>query len=333
MTKRARSSSPPLKVWILFHRDLGSGAPEVFEALRFRETAERIGVDLEIFQPNGFDLICAPSPAWNVHYRGRELDKPDFVICRTGSETDYFTLAIMRHFERRGVGLVNGSGAIEAVADKLHTMQLLVRAGLPTPATILSKFPIDIELVERELGFPVVVKSLRGTRGVGVMKSEDRASFADLVGLLENRDASDLIFQRYIAASHGRDVRVLVIGGKTVAAMERRATDGGFKSNISLGGSAEQIEPTREMRELAERAAKMLNLDIAGIDLLYDESGYRICEANSAPGFEGLERCSGLDVPEMIFDYLATRRFHAKRHNWLRRLAGMASDPTRPDPR
>src|SRR5690606_21707861 len=142
-------------------------------------------------------------------------------------ETDYFTLAVLRHFERRGVRLINGSETIDLVADKLHTMQRLARAGLAIPATMLGKFPIDADVIEQELGFPVIVKTLRGTRGTGVLKCEDRNQFADLAGLLASAEAkADFLFQHYVRSSHGRDVRVLVIGGRVVAAMERRAPAG-----------------------------------------------------------------------------------------------------------
>ncbi len=117
---------------------------------------------------------------------------------------------------------------------------------------------------------------------------------------------AEFVLQHYIRASHGRDVRVLVVGGRVVAAMERRSQTGGFKSNVSLGGSAVAYNPPQDMVELAVRAAETLDLDVTGIDILFDEDGYRICEANSAPGFQGLERATGLDVPGAILRWIAT---------------------------
>lgn len=295
-----------LRGWILFHRDLDPALPEVPEILRFQETAAARDIDLLILKPHNFDIVAAPVDGWSVHYEGHSLERPDFILCRTGAETDYFTLAVLRHFERRGVRLVNGPEAIDLVADKLHTMQRLARAGLPIPATILGKFPMDTDVVEQELGFPVIVKTLRGTRGTGVLKCEDRRQFEDLAGLLESADAkADFLFQHYVRSSHGRDVRVLVIGGRVIAAMERRAPPGHFKSNVSLGGVGIAFTPTGEMAELAARAADTLGLEVAGIDILFDDDGYRICEANSAPGFQGLERACGIDVPDAVFDWIA----------------------------
>lgn len=300
-----------MRAWILFHRDLDISEPEAAEIFRFRETAERLGIDLEILKPQDFDLIVGLRRGWDTSYRGRELEKPDFIIARTGAETNYFTLAVLRHFERQGVHMVNGADAIESVADKLHSLQLLASRGIPIPRTILGKFPVDIDLIDKELGFPVVVKTVRGTRGENVMLCESREKFGELAGLLGGaRPGADLIFQRYISASHGRDVRLLVIGGKVAAAMERRAVDGGFRSNTSLGGTAVQFSPPAEMKALAINVARTLRLDVAGVDILFDEEGFRVCEANSAPGFQSLEAACAIDVPEAIYR-------HAVRHPFV----------------
>lgn len=294
-----------MRGWILFHRDLDPSLPEVPEILRFEEVALRRSIELHVLKPHNFDLVAGTIEDWSVHYEDRLLERPDFILCRTGAETDYFTLAVLRHFERRGVRLINGPEAIDVVADKLHTMQRLSRAGLPVPQTILGKFPMDVDLAEKELGFPVIVKTLRGTRGTGVLKCEDRGQFEDLAGLLASAEAkADFLFQHYVRASHGRDVRVLVIGGRVIAAMERRSPSGHFKSNVSLGGMAVAYTPTGEMAELAVKAADTLDLEVAGIDILFDEDGYRICEANSAPGFQGLERACAIDVPDAVFDWI-----------------------------
>jgi gamma-F420-2:alpha-L-glutamate ligase len=301
-----------LRGWILFRHDLDPSISEVPEVLRFQEAAIAAGIQLEVFKPQEFEFVVDGGETWTASYHDRPVERPDFVICRTGAETDYPTLALLRHLERRGVRLINGPATIELVADKLHTLQNLTRAGLPIPRTILGKFPMDPDLVERELGFPVIVKTLKGTRGAGVLKCEDRSQFEDLAGLLESAGAqADFIMQHYIRASHGRDVRVLVVGGRVVAAMERRSLTGGFKSNVSLGGVGIAYNPPPEMAELAVQAAETLGLDVTGIDILFDEEGYRICEANSAPGFQGLERACGLDVPSMILDWIVSTQSKA----------------------
>lgn len=297
-----------MRCWLFFHRELAPDVPEAPEVYRFQQAASKAGIELRVLQPRDFDLIVDSDDNWSAEYQGRKLPKPDLIIPRTGSETSYFTFAVLRHFERLGVAMVNGPAAIEAVADKLHTLQILSRAGLPIPKTILGKFPVDVNVVERELGFPVVVKTLKGTRGNGVLLCADREQFNDLAKLLDGANpGADFIFQQYIKSSHGRDVRVLVINGKAVAAMERRSSDGSFKSNISLGGVGTCFTPPDEMAQLAVRVTHALGLDVAGVDILFDTNGYRICEANSSPGFQGLEKACNVSVPDAIFDAMRTK--------------------------
>ena len=325
-----------MRCWLFFNRDVAAGVPEAHEVQRFQETAKHLDIELHVLKPSGFDLVVDSQHGWSASYDGRELEKPDLIIPRCGSETTYFTLAVLRHFERKGVAIVNGPAAIESVADKLHTLQILTRAGLPVPRTILGKFPVDVGLVERELGFPVVVKKLRGTRGAGVMLCQNRAQFDDLANLLDGATAgADFLFQEYIGASHGRDVRLLIIGGKLVAAMERQATDGGFKSNISLGGVAKRFNPSHAMAQLGVDVARELKLDVAGVDILFAGDGsYRICEANSSPGFQGLEQACRVNVPEHVFNAMAKRfsipllpseRLESKLEKTVRALFGIRS--------
>ncbi|WP_129648647.1 ATP-grasp domain-containing protein [Peristeroidobacter agariperforans] len=311
--------------WLLFHRELRRDVPEAAEVFRFQQSAAQAGIRLDVLNPRDFELIVDSTEGWSAVYQGRKLTKPDLIIPRTGSETSYFTLAVLRHFERQGIAMVNGPAAVEAVADKLQTLQILSGAGLPIPKTILGKFPVDVGVIERELGFPVVVKTLRGTRGNGVLLCVNREQFNDLATLLDGAQSSaDFIFQEYVKASHGRDVRVLVINGRAVAAMERRSTDGSFKSNISLGGVGTAFEPPPAMAELAVRVANTLGLDVAGVDILLDADGYRICEANSSPGFQGLEKACRISVPDAIFsamrDRLGLPTSVRRRTSWQRLL-------------
>jgi gamma-F420-2:alpha-L-glutamate ligase len=312
--------------WLFFHRELSPGVPEAAEVYRFMEVARRMDIELDVLQPRDFDLVVDSTEGWSALYNGRKLKKPDVIIARTGSETSYFTLAVLRHFERQGVAMVNSPAAIEMVADKLHTLQMLSKCGLPIPKTILGKFPVDVNLVEREVGFPVVVKTLKSTRGAGVVLCSDRGQFNDVANLLDDsRSGADFLFQQFIHASYGRDVRVLVINGKAIAAMERRATDGGFKSNISLGGEGVPFTMPESLANLAVRVAKALNLDVAGIDILFDADRYRVCEANSAPGFQGLEKACGISVPEEIFKVMRKKRVLSlmPRHTpWQRLVQG-----------
>jgi gamma-F420-2:alpha-L-glutamate ligase len=305
---RHKRAGTGLRGWLLFNSSVSEDVPEGHEILRFLESGRRRGIQLDVLKPRDFELIVSTERDWRAEYAGGKLPRPDFIIPRTGSETTYFTLAVLRQFERMGVAMINGADAVEACADKLQTLQLLSASGLPIPRTILAKFPVDVDVIEKELGFPVVVKTLRSTRGAGVVLCQDREQFDNLASLLgDSNPSADFIFQKYIRSSHGRDVRLLVIGGKVAAAMERRSRNGGFKSNISLGGIGASITPPPEMADLAVKAAEALHLDIAGVDLLYDERGYRICEANSSPGFVGLENACHISVPDKVFDFVSTR--------------------------
>lgn len=322
--------------WLLFHRELRRDVPEAAEVMRFQQASAAAGIRLDVLQPRHFELIVDAAHGWSAIYEGRKLAKPDLIIPRTGSETSYFTLAVLRHFERQGVAMVNSSTAVEAVADKLQTLQILASAGLPIPKTILGKFPVDVNVVERELGFPVVVKTLRGTRGNGVVLCANREQFNDLANLLDGaQSGADFIFQQYIKTSHGRDVRVLVINGRAVAAMERRSTDGSFKSNISLGGVGVAFEPPPAMADLAVRVAEVLGLDVAGVDILFDQEGYRICEANSSPGFQGLEKACRISVPDEIFTAMRSKLGlpASRRPPLWQRLLGTARHTLRVDMR
>jgi gamma-F420-2:alpha-L-glutamate ligase len=316
-----------MRCWLFFHRDVAPDVPEAPEVVRFQQTALKAGIELQVLQPRDFDLIVDSDHNWSAMYRGRALPKPDLIIPRTGSESSYFTLAVLRHFERQGVAMVNGPAAIEAVADKLQTLQIVSAAGLPIPKTILGKFPVDVGVVERELGFPVVVKTLKGTRGNGIVLCSSREQFNDLANLLDGANpGADFIFQQYIRSSHGRDVRVLVVNGKAVAAMERKSCDGSFKSNISLGGIGTRFDLPDDMAELAVKVSAVLGLDVAGVDILFDEKGYRVCEANSSPGFQGLEKACNVSVPELIFAAMRERLGLPARprgHSWRRFIGSL----------
>ncbi len=297
-----------MRGWLFFHHVPDEDVPEAFEIRRFIEAGRKRGVELEVLNPRKHDLIVSSERDWRAVYDGQMLPRPDFIIPRTGAETSYFTLAVLRQFERMGVAMINGAEAVEACADKLQTLQRLSASALPIPRTILAKFPVDVDVIEREIGFPVVVKTLRSTRGAGVVLCRDRNQFHDLASLLGDANpGSDFIFQQYIEASHGRDVRLLVVGGEVIAAMERRSTDGGFKSNISLGGVGATFDAPPAMKEIAVSATRALGLDVSGVDVLFDTNGYRICEVNSAPGFEGLEQACNVSVPDRILDFVQTR--------------------------
>ena len=299
-----------MEVWILFNEEIEAPSSEAFEIRRFMEEGRKMGIDVKVFKPEQFDLLVCNDDKQSVLIDGEFRNLPDFVLPRTYViDTGYFALAVIRQLERLGVKVFNGSQSIETVSDKLHTHQALIEGGLPTPRTMLAKFPVDVDLIERTIGFPVVVKTLLGVNGTGVFLMEDRKSFHDMMELLcETNPHIQLIFQKFIAKSVGRDIRLFVVDGKVVASMERRAKEGEFKANFSQGGSVAEFIPDAKAKDIAIMTAGILNLQVAGIDLLYaEDGGYTICEANSFPGFKGLESCCDVNIPQEIFKAMQRR--------------------------
>ena len=298
-----------MEVWILFNEEIEASSSEAFEVRRFLAEGRKTGVNVSVFKPEQFDLLVCNDDKETVLIDGQLMALPDFLLPRTYVvDTGYFALAVIRQLERLGVKVYNGSMAIETVSDKLHTHQALIEGGLPTPRTMLAKFPIDLDLVENYIGYPVVVKTLLGVNGTGVFLMEDRKSFRDMMELLaETNPNIQLIFQKFIAKSIGRDIRLFVVDGKVVASMERRAQEGEFKANFSQGGTVVEFIPDAKAKDMAIMTAGILNLQVAGIDLLYAEDGYTICEANSFPGFQGLESCCDVNIPEKIFNAMKRR--------------------------
>lgn len=294
-----------MEVWILSNDDVESSTGMAFELRRFLAEGRESGVDVKVFHPEDFDLLVTADDRESVLVNGKLMSLPDFQLPRgpsiQGAEA-YFSMAVIRQLKRLGVRTYNDAACIEMVADKLHTHQVLIEAGLPTPTTMLAKFPIDVDLIAEKIGFPVVVKTLLGVDGAGVFLMDDKKSFSDLMNLIaETNPNIQLIFQKFIAKSRGRDIRLFVVEGKVIAAMERRAKDGGFKANFSQGGSVIEIHPDEEAINLAIETARVLNIQVAGIDLLYTDDGYTVCEANTFPGFKGLESCCNVNVPREIF--------------------------------
>lgn len=293
-----------MKVWILYGDDIDSTADLAFEMRRFLSEGEKMGIEVKAFKPHQFDLLVTEEKRDQIIIDGKWTDLPDFIFPYFNhSDHSYFSLAIVRQFERMGVNVFNNADTLERVRDKLHAHQILAEESLPTPDTMLAKFPINVELVEETLGFPLIVKTLHGALGSGVFLIENAKSFEDLMTLVHETQPNILmIFQKFIASSKGRDLRVLVVEGKVIAAMQRTAKAGDFKANFSQGGSVAKFEIDKKAAEISIQTAKALDIQVAGIDLLFTEDGYTICEANTFPGFKGLEKATGVNVPEAIFN-------------------------------
>jgi len=288
------------KIWILSY-----GNDESFESNKILTTARANGLDAELLQPKYFDIIVNKSTSRSIRYKSQRVDMPNLVLTRTGSATNYFTAALYRQIEKFGIPVINTADSILTVKDKLLTSQILARSNLPTPKTMLMNFPVDSELVANEIGFPCVVKLVSGSKGKGIYLCQNKKFFDELMELVDNlKSRKSMIIQEYMDHAVGSDLRVWVIGGKTVVAMKRTAPQGDFRANISNGGTGETFEITEEIDFLARETARVMGLDIAGVDLLFDHEGFRICEANSSPGFEGIDQYCNTDMAQRIVDYV-----------------------------
>ena len=294
-----------MKVWILEKfKDFNS-----YTSNRFREVARDMEIELKLVAPEEFDLIVTKEGEKSILYNGNLVELPDCLIPRIGTVT-YYSLAIIRHFERLGVFILNSSQSMETAKDKLATLQLLATNNIPIPKTMLAKFPINILVIEKEFTYPLIIKTITGSKGKGVFLIEDGDKLNDLATLMEiSKDPTiNLILQEFVSSSRGRDIRIIVIGGRAIGAMLRTAKGNNFKANYSAGGLVEPYDLNPAIEWLAIESSRLIGLDIAGVDILFDkDNNYRICEINSYPGFEGFEKATGLNVPEEIFNYINLR--------------------------
>jgi len=239
-----------------------------------------------------------------VRYKGRSLDGFDAVIPRIGASITHYGLAVLRQFEMMGVYPLNESVAIGRSRDKLRSLQLLSRKGIGLPVTAFAHLTSQADdLIDMVGGTPLIIKLLEGTQGIGVVLAETRSSAKSMIEAFGGVEANILV-QEFIKEADATDVRALVIGGKVVAAMQRTGAPGDFRSNLHRGGKARSIKITPEERSTAVRAAKILGLNVCGVDMLRSNHGPVVMEVNSTPGLEGIETATGKDIAGMIIDFL-----------------------------
>ena len=287
--------------WILYKKKI----EESYETQRLVEEFEKQDIKVRVVNPQDVDIYVDRDDRKSIRVSGKSRPLPDFVIPRTGSGTTYFIKAIIRHLERLGVILINGSESIDAVKDKLYSQQILGQSNLPVPKTLLVKHPIDVEFVERSLNYPIIVKTLSGSFGAGVFLVEDRKQLRQLMRMAEiTKPSYNIIIQEFIEDLYGKDLRVFVLNGKVVGCMMRQSTDDDFRANITRGGEGIPYQITEEIEFLSGECARLLNLDIAGVDLLFNNGSYSICEVNSSPGFEGMDKFCKTNIAEQIVTYV-----------------------------
>jgi len=254
-----------------------------------------------------------------LHYRGENLLDFDAVIPRIGASITFYGTAVLRQFEMMGVFPVSESVAISRSRDKLRSMQLLSRDGVGMPKTGFAHSPDDVQdLIKMVGGAPLVIKLLEGTQGIGVVLAETKKAAESVIEAFMGLKANILI-QEFIKEAGGADIRCFVIDGKVVAAMQRQAPEGEFRSNLHRGGSATLVKLTPKERATAVKAAKVMGLNVAGVDILRSDRGPLIMEVNSSPGLEGIEAATEKDVAGMIVEFIERR---AKPHRTRTRGKG-----------
>jgi ribosomal protein S6--L-glutamate ligase len=275
----------------------------LYSTSRLVEAARARGHEIKVINP----LRCymnVTSHRPSIHYNSSELSGFDAVIPRIGASITFYGTAVVRQFEMMGVYSLNESVAISRARDKLRSLQLLARKGIGLPVTGFAHSPDDIhDVIKMVGGAPLVIKLLEGTQGIGVVLAEtEKAAESVIEAFLGLR--ANILVQEFIREAGGSDIRCLVIGDKVVAAMKRTGKEGDFRSNLHRGGTAELIRITPEERSTATRAAKVMGLNVAGVDILRSNHGPVVMEVNSSPGLEGIEAATGKDVAGMIIQFL-----------------------------
>ncbi|HEV7165013.1 MAG TPA: 30S ribosomal protein S6--L-glutamate ligase [Gammaproteobacteria bacterium] len=254
--------------------------------------------------------IAADNP--EIHFKGRKLDGFDAIIPRIGASVTFYATAILRQFEMTGVFTLNDSDAILRARDKLRSLQLLSREGIGMPATGFAHAPDDTEDLMALVGdAPVIIKLTEGTQGQGVVLAETRQAAESVIDAFRGLDAHFLV-QEFVKEARGADLRCFVVGGKVVASMKRQARSGEFRANLHRGGSAEAVRLTRTERDMALKAADVIGLNVAGVDIIRSGEGPMILEVNSSPGLEGIEAATKKDIAGAIIKFVEKR---ARKHN------------------
>ncbi|MGY6030239.1 30S ribosomal protein S6--L-glutamate ligase [Phytobacter sp. AG2a] len=275
----------------------------LYSCKRLREAATSRGHQIEILDPLSCYMSIDPA-ASAVHYKGRQLPHFDAVIPRIGSAITYYGTASLRQFEMLGSYPLNESVAIMRARDKLRSLQLLARQGIDLPVTGIAHSPDDTsDLIAMVGGAPLVVKLVEGTQGIGVVLAETRQAAESVIDAFRGLNAHILV-QEYIEEAKGRDIRCLVVGDEVVAAIERQAKEGDFRSNLHRGGVATVATITPRERELALAAVKTLGLDVAGVDILRANRGPLVMEVNASPGLEGIEKTTGVDIAGKMIHWI-----------------------------
>jgi ribosomal protein S6--L-glutamate ligase len=287
------------------HIAILSQKPETYSTRRLVEAGEVRGHRMSIINYMQCTMVIA-SHRPKIAYMGEPLTDVDAIIPRVAAPHTLYGTAVVRQFEMMGVYSVNGSQAIARSRDKLRSLQILSRKGIGLPVTGFANAAKDVQgLIQEVGGPPLIIKLLEGTQGIGVVLAETQNAAESVIDAFRNLNANILV-QEFIAEANGADLRCFVVGTRVVAAMQRQAAPGEFRSNIHRGGTGTKVKLTPEERTIAVSAAKAMGLHVAGVDIIRSNHGALVIEVNSSPGIEGIEQATEKDVAGRIIEYVET---------------------------
>lgn len=283
-----------------------SCSPRCYSTRRLKEAAKQRGHKATVLNTLKFAIdVDTGSP--DLYFRSKQLSDYDAVLPRIGASITYFGTAVVRQFEQMDVFCANTSGGISNSRDKLRSLQILSRHHIGLPQTTFVRDKKDVlPAIERVGGSPVIIKLLEGTQGVGVILA-DSVKIAEAIIETLQSTRQNVLVQKFVAESKGRDIRAFVVGDQVIAAMRRVAQGQEFRSNVHRGGRTEPVELDDNYKQTAVRAAQIMGLRVAGVDMLEGKDGPQIMEVNSSPGLEGIETCTQLDIAGAIVDYIAAQ--------------------------
>ncbi|MGQ8338430.1 30S ribosomal protein S6--L-glutamate ligase [Sunxiuqinia sp. A32] len=275
----------------------------LYSTERLIEAGKQRGHDMQIVDHSKCDLVIEKKKP-SVIFRGNHLEGVDAVIPRIGASVTFYGTAVVRQFEMMKVFTAVESQALVRSRDKLRSLQILSRAGLGLPKTVFTNYSRNVkDIIDSVGGAPVVIKLLEGTQGLGVVLAETENAAESVIEAFNGLKAR-VIIQEFIKEAKGSDIRAFVVDGVVVGAMKRQAKKGEFRSNLHRGGSAEVYQLSEDEENAALKAARVMGLGVAGVDMLPSEHGPLILEVNSSPGLEGIEEATGTDIARSIIRYV-----------------------------
>lgn len=280
----------------------------LYSTKRLSEAVKKTGNEPVVVDYRMCNLVMEQGKP-SIHVKGDYLVGVDAIIPRIGASYTTFGAAVIRHFEAMGVASSLSSVALVRSRDKLRSLQHLSKSGIGIPKTVFAKAPADddVDLLVKEVGgAPVIIKLLESSLGKGVIKSDSASAAKSTIEAFSGIKKS-IIIQEYIEEAGGADIRIFVVNGEVVGSMKRQGKEGDFRSNLHRGGSAEPVELSKKEQSVALEAVKLLNLDVAGVDLLRSKRGPLVLEVNSSPGLEGIEKTTGVDVAGKIVESLVAK--------------------------